>query len=177
MRGLKHLRIHCVLLVLLFSGCKGSSNPAADLEVVTNKISKDFSDVPRISTSDLADWSKDSSRMAPQLLDVREPAEYAVSHLPGAIRISPDEEADQFMGRIDSSRPIVVYCSVGYRSSILAKRLIAAGAKQVMNLEGSIFKWANEGRPLVRDDVPTREVHPYNRKYGKLLLEGLGSEG
>lgn len=39
---------------------------------------------------------------------------------------------------------IVVYCSVSYRSSILARRLQDMGFTNVYNLEGSIFKWANE---------------------------------
>lgn len=170
------MKIHWLLLLVLFSGCKGSSNPVADLKDVTDKITKDFSDVSRISTNDLADWLKDSSRKPPQLLDAREPAEYAVSHLPGAIQVAPDAQAAQLKGRVDFSKPLVVYCSVGYRSSILARRLTAAGAKQVVNLEGSIFKWANEARPLVHGDAATHKVHPYNRKYGQLLVEGLDSK-
>ena len=38
------------------------------------------------------------------------------------------------------------------------------------NLEGSIFKWANEKRPMVdREDQPTSFAHPYNAVFGKLL--------
>ena len=37
------------------------------------------------------------------------------------------------------------------------------------NLKGSIFKWANEGRPLVQDGKPTHQVHPYNKYWGRLL--------
>ena len=42
--------------------------------------------------------------------------------------------------------------------------------RPVYNLEGSIFKWANENRPIVNgDDKPTHLVHPYNSFFGKLL--------
>lgn len=41
---------------------------------------------------------------------------------------------------------------------------------QVFNLEGSIFAWAEEGRPLVdTHNQPTTFVHPYNAVWGKLL--------
>ena len=63
----------------------------------------------------------------------------------------------------------MVYCSVGYRSSILAEKLQDLGFTRVYNLEGSIFKWANEGRPLAQDQTPVQKVHPYNTDWGKLL--------
>lgn len=40
----------------------------------------------------------------------------------------------------------------------------------VYNLEGSLFKWANENRPIVdRNGAITEKVHPYNSVWGKLL--------
>ena len=161
------------LTTLLLAGCSQASNPAAELETMIHTVSSDFSDVPQIPTSDLAAWLADPTRGPPILLDVRAPEEFAVSHLPGAIWVSPDATSDQLLGRIDFSRPIILYCSVGYRSSVLARRLIAAGAEQTMNLEGSIFKWANEGRPMVRDGEATDKAHPYNRKFGRMLQEPL----
>ena len=63
----------------------------------------------------------------------------------------------------------MVYCSVGYRSARIADRLQQAGCDRVYNLEGSIFKWANEKRPLYQSDRPTTIVHPYNPLWGQLL--------
>ena len=62
-----------------------------------------------------------------------------------------------------------MYCAVGYRSSAVAERLQKAGVRTVFNLEGSIFQWANEGRPLEADGHPADKVHPYNVRYGKWL--------
>lgn len=173
MNAPRYIRLLGTLSAVILAGCKGPSSPEVELETMTRRISTEFSEVPRISTADLASWMADPTRQPPQLIDVREPAEYAVSHLPGAIRVAPDATAEQVTSRVDPARPIVVYCSVGYRSSILAKRLVAAGTKQTMNLEGSIFKWANEDRPLVRDGGPTRSVHPYNGTFGRMLREDL----
>lgn len=47
----------------------------------------------------------------------------------------------------------------------------------VYNLEGSLFKWANEGKPMV--DINNRVtvyVHPYNAIWGKLLEKKLQRE-
>lgn len=108
----------------------------------------------------------------PLLLDARTPAEVAVSHLPGARRIDPDADAAGLavvLGEVDPSREIVVYCSVGVRSARVAQRLRRAGFENVEALDGSIFRWANQGRPLVRAREPVEVVHPYNAVWGQLL--------
>jgi len=161
---------------LLLAGCHEAAEPEVVLEGAVQKITAKFSSVSHISTSELAEWLADPDREPPLLLDVREPREYAVSHLPGAIRVSPDATSDQLRDEIDLSRPIVLYCSIGYRSAALAERLTAAGAAQAMNLEGSLFKWANEGRPMLRDGEITDRAHPYNKKYGRMLRESLRAE-
>ena len=44
----------------------------------------------------------------------------------------------------------------------------------IHNLEGSLFKWANESRPMVdRMDQPTIFAHPYSAVWGKLLKPEL----
>ena len=65
--------------------------------------------------------------------------------------------------------PIVTYCAVGYRSGVMAQRLRAAGYTRVQNLEGSIFQWANEHRPLVPDGERVTRVHPFSTARGRLL--------
>jgi rhodanese-related sulfurtransferase len=136
--------------------------------VVNMTIGREFPEVPRIKTSELADWLKDEHRKKPLLLDVRTEAEFKVSHLAGAKRIEPGSETKVVAVPHDSE--IVTYCSVGYRSAAFAKRLRTAGFMHVSNLEGSIFQWANENRPLVRRrNEPTNKVHPYNRFWGTLV--------
>lgn len=141
----------------------------ATLEALASVIRVRFPEVPQLSPDDLAAWLADDTRVRPQLLDVREPDEYGVSHLPGAIRIDPDAPAAAVLMRIDPTRPIVAYCSVGYRSSLLVQRLRAAGFTQAANLEGSIFAWANEGRPLESEGRRVTIVHPYDTTYARLL--------
>ena len=144
-----------------------AANP--DLDDMKRLVRRHFRDVAQLSTADLAAWLKDSKREQPVLLDTRTEKEFAVSHLPGAIRVEPSAKADAILLWLPAGKPVVTYCSVGYRSSVVAERLKKAGVASVQNLEGSIFEWANEGRPLEANGKPADKVHPYNRKYGKML--------
>ena len=132
-----------------------------------------FPKVEWISTQELADWLVSKDRPAPLLLDVRTQEEWSVSHLPGARRIEPNAPVETAAAGIAKDTPIVTYCAVGYRSGDLATRLRAAGFTNVRNLEGSIFEWANEHRPLVCDDQPVKIVHPYNALWGRLLADDV----
>jgi rhodanese-related sulfurtransferase len=132
-------------------------------------VRKRFPAVQQLPTRELAAWLNDTNRPPPLLLDVRQPEEYAVSHLAGARRVDPAAKPDLVKSLAPTNRPVVVYCSVGYRSSELAQRLIKAGVTNVFNLEGSIFQWANEDRPLVNEQGAAARVHPYNERWGALL--------
>jgi rhodanese-related sulfurtransferase len=137
-------------------------------------IQAQFPSVKSLSIMELANWLKRDD--APLLLDARTPAEYEVSYLPGARLVTEDWLEDpQKLGAIHD-RPIVVYCSVGYRSAKLAAKLQEKGLQQVFNLEGSIFAWANAGYPVYRGTEPVSQVHPYNAAWGKLLNESLHSD-
>lgn len=145
----------------------GATNGLEEMKAV---VRSRFPDVPQLQPADLAAWLADTNRVRPILIDVRTEPEYRISHLPGAIRVSPSARVQELEPYIANSRPLVVYCSVGYRSSELATRLRKAGQTNVLNLEGSIFAWANENRPLITEgDKPTLVVHPYNQTFGKLL--------
>ncbi len=146
------------------------SGPTNGLEEMKSVVRSRFPEVPQLQTAELADWLANPHREPPFLLDVRTEPEFKVSHLPGAVRVDPSAKGIQLRPFLDHHRPIVVYCSVGYRSSDLATRLRAAGQTNVSNLEGSIFAWANEDRPVVTgSNQPVRVVHPYNQTFGKLL--------
>jgi len=152
-------------IALFFAGI--ASSHAFGWALIDAKIRHDFPQVRRIATTDLEAWLKDSKRPVPVLLDVRTRAEFDISHLRNAEHVEPD--ATPSAVHVLKDQPIVTYCSVGYRSGAFAEKLRAAGYSQVSNLEGSIFRWANEGRPLVRDGKPVETVHPYNRTWGLLL--------
>lgn len=130
-------------------------------------IAKRFSDVPRIDAETLA-LALDAAGPPRVLLDARSREEFAVSHLRDATRVDPDAP-DLASPGVDRTRPVVVYCSVGYRSARVVRALRAAGWRDVRNLDGGIFAWVNAGFPVVRGDRWVHEVHPYDALWGVML--------
>lgn len=106
-------------------------------------------------------------------LDAREPREYAVSHIAGAIPVGYDHfDLEKLPADLPKDRRIVVYCSVGYRSEKVTEKLQKAGFGNVSNLYGGIFEWVNQGFPVVDAAGPTSNVHAYGRTWGVWLKKG-----
>ncbi|MDQ7827760.1 MAG: molybdopterin-synthase adenylyltransferase MoeB [Armatimonadota bacterium] len=82
-----------------------------------------------------------------QLIDVREPWEWAQARIPGAVLI-PKGEVRQRLTEIDPNRPVVVHCASGARSADVVKVLRAAGYGNARNLRGGIIAWFNERLPV-----------------------------
>lgn len=157
-----------IIAVVAFLGIR-----SIDWFLLKKSLKHRFPKVEWISTRELAAWLASKDRTPPVLLDVRTEAEWNVSHLAGARRVDPNAPVETVAAGMAKDAPIVTYCAVGYRSGDLATRLRAAGFTNVRNLEGSIFEWANQHRPLVRDDQPVKVVHPYNALWGRLLAEDV----
>ena len=77
-----------------------------------------------------------------QLIDVREPWEWAMSHIPGATLI-PAGQVAQRTYEIDPNRVVVVQCASGQRSAKITLFLRQAGYTKAYNLAGGIVEWAN----------------------------------
>lgn len=110
------------------------------------------------------------------LIDTRGRDEYDVSHLPGAIWMPDTISYEEFVAKLDGElahKHLVFYCSVGVRSSAVAARMLPyideMESLSINNLEGGIFRWHNQGRPLVSQQAKTDYVHPYNAIWGELI--------
>ncbi len=132
-------------------------------------IQRDWPEVPQMSARELVQRIATGGEAIPLLIDVRTREEYEVSHLPGAIWAESPNQIASAMRGVSDRQPVVLYCSVGVRSSRAAAKLMQSRLANVFNLQGSIFKWANEGRPLIANDHTVHVVHPYNERWGVLL--------
>lgn len=104
-------------------------------------------------------------------LDARPKEEFDVGHIKEALRIGFKDFDKSTVADLPKDRPIVVYCSVGYRSERVGEKLKKLGFTQVYNLRGGIFDWFNRGLPVFDKDGESNEVHPYDRKWGKWVKE------
>lgn len=158
---MKHLAT--ILLVLLGSLTLFSQVQSPDFK---KKIDSYISySVPTISVEELKD---ETSKYL--ILDARERKEFETSHICDAQFLGYKDPDFSMLKNVDKSKPIVVYCSIGYRSEKIGERLLENGFTNVYNLYGSIFEWVNQDQPVYSlDKNETKKVHTYNRKWSKWM--------
>jgi thioredoxin 1 len=84
-----------------------------------------------------------------QLIDVRTPEEFAQGHLKGAINYDfRSKDFENQIQKLDKTKPVMVYCLSGGRSSSAAQVLGEKGFSEVYNMKGGIMKWNAENKPL-----------------------------
>lgn len=127
------------------------------IEALVSDIEERVGDVPVIRADALL--AAVAGGHPPILLDVRAPAERAVSVIAGAV---DDERA------IAPGTNVVVYCTVGLRSGESARALRERGINAV-NLRGGILAWLAAGGSVVDSTgAPTQRVHVYGRRWNAL---------
>src|SRR5439155_517256 len=75
------------------------------------------------------------------VVDVREPHEYEIAHIDGAVLMPLGELPDR-LGELDGHHEIVTHCHHGARSLKALEILKAAGFSKVRSLRGGIDAWA-----------------------------------
>lgn len=107
-------------------------------------------------------------------LDARAENEYQVSHIRGATWVGYEEFNLEKVSKQNKTDPIVIYCSVGYRSEKIGEKLIEAGFTNVSNLYGGIFEWVNQGNTIVnKKGEKTPNIHAYSKTWGIWLTQGV----
>ncbi|KHK04111.1 rhodanese-like domain-containing protein [Desulfovibrio sp. TomC] len=119
---------------------------------------QDFPDVPEMApAAALSLWREGKA----VFIDARSDAERAVSTLPGAVTV---EQFTADPGRY-AGKTAVAYCTIGYRSGLLTRKLNRQGLA-VANLEAGLLGWLHAGGTLVdAAGAPTRRVHVYGRTW------------
>ncbi|ROQ92039.1 rhodanese-like domain-containing protein [Desulfosoma caldarium] len=108
-----------------------------------------------------------------ELIDVREPAEYAAGHIPGA-RLMPLSRFEKLMRELDPSKELLFYCASGGRS--MAAALMAAESDlkpaRVINLQGGYMAW--DGKELL--DFPKVRLLADKASLADMLQEAMNLE-
>lgn len=92
----------------------------------------------RLTVGQAADAVEDVDNL--QIVDVRGPGEFAGGALPGAVNL-PLPRLRTSMAKLDKTRPVLVNCAGGYRSSAAASLLRSAGFTDVSDLLGGFNAW------------------------------------
>lgn len=156
-------------LFLLFILVSSISFGQKKLDKLLKKWNKN--NVPYTYVDSLASTKTDAI-----LLDAREQKEFDTSHIKNAICVGYDKfDLDKTLSKLpeDKNAKIVVYCSLGIRSEVVADKLIKAGYTNVYNLYGGIFEWKNANFQVVDTlGKSTEKVHTFNKDWSKWLKKG-----
>jgi rhodanese-related sulfurtransferase len=88
------------------------------------------------------------SRCEVEVIDVRDPSEWAGGHLPTA-RLVPLEELRANPKALLGRDGVVFVCAAGVRSQVAARIATSQGLTRVYNLTGGTRAWVNAGLELV----------------------------
>lgn len=118
---------------------------------------KEFSNVKDVSPRDAMELFAKGEIV---FIDTRRSKEINISKLPGAIL---DEEyfanPDQYQ-----EKTAVAYCTISYRSGLLAKKMAKKGVT-IYNLKGGILAWVLEGGKIYDVQGITKRIHVYDKKW------------
>ena len=85
------------------------------------------------------------------ILDVRTQDEFERGHIEGAINIDFYHiDFDEQLRRLDKSKPYLVYCKTGGRSSQTVQLMKDIGFQHIYHLAGGITEWLSEGFPVTK---------------------------
>src|ERR1700683_2451033 len=111
------------------------------------------------------------------LVDVRETAEFAAGHIPGAKHVPRSSLESRIEGAVpDHSQHVILYCASGNRSAWAARTLLDdLGYDSVESMTGGFTLWKDRGYEV---DVPKTLTREQRERYSRhLLLDEVGLEG
>ena len=89
---------------------------------------------------------------APLVVDVRDPVEYGVAHVPGAINI-PLAELEERLDEIRNDNGALIYCINGSRTRQAEPILYAHDFDNIYHLEGAFYSWIKGKYPVEKGGV------------------------
>ena len=81
-----------------------------------------------------------------ELVDVRQPGEYAAGHIHGA-KLIPVDGLFERLGEVADARDVIFYCAVGVRSALACEIGAAMGLTRCHNVEGGFEAWSGAEYP------------------------------
>jgi hydroxyacylglutathione hydrolase len=105
----------------------------------------------RLTVDQLASRLDRGGPGAPLVVDVRQVTEYAAGHVPAALHIGAGVLQER-LEDLPRDRPIATICASGYRSSVAASLLRAAGFTDVSWVADGLPAWRAHGHPVERGE-------------------------
>jgi len=103
-----------------------------------------------ISVRTLEEWLAERERGERdfELIDVREPNEYEINRIPGAVLIPKGEFlTGEALARLPQERQVVLHCKSGQRSAEVLAVVKGAGLADAVHVGGGVAAWVNQIDP------------------------------
>ncbi len=91
---------------------------------------------------------KIDTKEAIQLIDCREPKEFAIANIGGTL--IPMNSIPEHLEEFNTETPLIVVCRTGSRSAMVTEFLRRNGFPNAQNLQGGIFAWNERIDPTVQ---------------------------
>ena len=155
-----------VVLLTALQTVAGNTTVADQVEKMSRQYDKKY---PTVKQLTVAAYLKGRAKWV--LVDIRPVKERKVSMIPEAIIIEQLESNFALY----KNRPILLYCTIGERSSAYAMKLKEQGWEKTANLRGGVLAWALAGKYFVASDgKKTRKVHVYGAAWNLLPVNYIG---
>lgn len=129
--------------------------------------------VTTISPRQLFDLTQAGSQI--ELVDVRTPVEFREVHVTCARNVPLDQlDAAKLIAGRNESAPLYVICKSGGRGNQACEKIVGAGFKNVINVEGGTSAWAQAGLPVVRGQKTMSLERQVRIAAGSMVLIGIG---
>lgn len=145
-----HQRMKSPLIAVLILTASAASIVAAD-----DKKAAPVTEASAVNGAGLKDVTVDEAeklikeRKDVVILDVRTPEEFESGHIAGAKNI--DAMGDEFqekLGALDRSKPYVIHCAAGGRSTRMLQKMEGLGFKSVYHMKAGMSGWKDAGKPV-----------------------------
>ncbi len=149
----KYLAVSLAIVTIVFGGCSNGQSKSSNTSLSAVEFSEKITELPT----------------AP-LIDVRTPGEFSQGHLKNALNY--DISAAGFENQIaslDKSKPVLVYCLSGSRSSYAVQDMLSKGFKTVYELDGGMMKWRSANLPETTD-LATASTGMSKQQFEDLLV-------
>ncbi|MBW1654167.1 thioredoxin domain-containing protein [Flavobacterium quisquiliarum] len=124
-------------------------------------------------------YSKIKSQKNPQIVDARTSEEFALNHIEGAVNFNlQSENYDNYIAKLDKSKPVFIYSIGAGRSVALEKELLKNGFAEAYSLEGGIANWIGNGKPFYSNLKSKLSLAEFNKiiASNKNVLVDIGSK-
>jgi rhodanese-related sulfurtransferase len=102
----------------------------------------------RLDVPSLVDWR--GRDVAHRIIDVRTPAEFAATHIPGAYNVPLDLLGEHVRDLAALDHHVVLVCQSGARATKALEQLVAAGKSNLRLLQGGMNAWSATGAHVAR---------------------------